>query len=436
MVCSVCSCAAKTEYTKIISSEERIKIEGVSVLPPKGEGWYFRKVHPGHIQIGKLGDTKDQSVGGIITLSKLPDIKTKEEFLALISEQRSRGKTNSRFKNILNKEALSNERNDFCVRFHTVYKDFGAKNLPLTSDYLIVEDIGINCRHPYNENIAVTIAFSQRTLENNKIKNFESIANNFIQNTIFISFTNANSKRGYKLLQEKKYAQAIKYLNLAITENPKDISAYNFRGSAYEKQFKYTQAMQDFNKAIDINPKQALAYYNRGVVYARQSKNVQAIQDFNRAISLNPKNDWAYYNRAVIYEKQFKYTKAIQDFRKVVEINPKQATAHNNIGWIYATCKNESLRNGAKAVSFALKAVNLQEDVANLDTLGAAYVENKQYEKAFETYKRVVKKDKSFIKNYQKSLRAKDYYSGPVNGIYNQKFERALRTCVIQGDYL
>ena len=106
------------------------------------------------------------------------------------------------------------------------------------------------------------------------------------------------------------------------------------------------------------------------------------------------------------------------------------------MGWIYATAKDKSFRNGAKAVSFALKAVNLTEATGVLDTLGAAYVENKDYEKAIKTYETIVKKDKSFIKTYQKSLKEKGYYSGPVDGVYNNEFENAIRSCVLEGNFL
>ena len=61
------------------------------------------------------------------------------------------------------------------------------------------------------------------------------------------------------------------------------------------------------------------------------------------------------------------------------------------LAWLYATAKNKSYRNGEKTVIFALKAINLQKSAKCIDTLGAAYVENKQHEKAIETVKQIVK---------------------------------------------
>jgi hypothetical protein len=81
---------------------------------------------------------------------------------------------------------FSTEKNTPAVRYHTKYKDFGATNLPKGASYLIVEDIGIMCRHPDNKNVGITIALSQRSLPEDAIENFEKLANDFIKNAEFI----------------------------------------------------------------------------------------------------------------------------------------------------------------------------------------------------------------------------------------------------------
>ncbi len=84
-------CATKGDYTKIDSQNQRIYIEGVSILPPQGDDWHFRKEHDGSIQFGKSGKTQDQSLIGIVVLTIiLPDFKTEEEFLNIVSEQRAK----------------------------------------------------------------------------------------------------------------------------------------------------------------------------------------------------------------------------------------------------------------------------------------------------------------------------------------------------------
>ena len=94
------------------------------------------------------------------------------------------------------------------------------------------------------------------------------------------------------------------------------------------------------------------------------------------------------------------------------------------------------MRDGAKGVDVALKSIALKETSAGMNTLGAAYVENKQYEKAIEIYKKVIENSNAYIKRYQKSLTDNGCYSGSVDGIRSKEFEKALGICVMQGKYL
>ena len=64
----------------------------------------------------------------------------------------------------------------------------------------------------------------------------------------------------------------------------------------------------------------------------------------------------------------------------------------NNLAWVLSTHPDESIRNGKEAIRLITKAVD--ERPANaftlLDTLAAAYAEDKQFEKAVAAAKRAV----------------------------------------------
>ena len=60
-------------------------------------------------------------------------------------------------------------------------------------------------------------------------------------------------------------------------------------------------ALHDFNTAIKLNPKEDSAYYWKGLVLAKIGKNGAARDNLNKAIALNNKNDQYYYTRARIY---------------------------------------------------------------------------------------------------------------------------------------
>jgi eukaryotic-like serine/threonine-protein kinase len=60
-------------------------------------------------------------------------------------------------------------------------------------------------------------------------------------------------------------------------------------------------------------------------------------------------------------------------FDKILELNPKGAGAHNNLAWVWATCAETQLRDPARAVALAKKAVELEPKQGwYWNTLGAA----------------------------------------------------------------
>ena len=171
---------------KINGPQKRLNIVGLSLLPPSGDGWHYKIVHPARIEFGKLGNNELQSLIASAVAHKLPTAESEKDFLSKISEERWREeKSNTRFKNLLIEEKISHEKECLCVRYHSKYEDHGSKYLSKQIPYLIVEDIGLICRHPGNKNVGISIGISQRAEPNKLLQNFESIANDFLSNAKF-----------------------------------------------------------------------------------------------------------------------------------------------------------------------------------------------------------------------------------------------------------
>jgi peroxiredoxin len=91
--------------------------------------------------------------------------------------------------------------------------------------------------------------------------------------------------------------------------------------------------------------------------------------------------------------KQGRVRDAAEYFQDAIDINPDYLLALNNQAWIMATDSDESLRNGAKAVEYALRAVEVARDREPdvLGTLAAAFAEAGRFEEAVDTAEEAIR---------------------------------------------
>ena len=78
---------------------------------------------------------------------------------------------------------------------------------------------------------------------------------------------------------------------------------------------------------------------------------------------------------------------AVAHYQKALELQPKNAITCKNLAWMLATCPEASVRNGARAVELAERAVWLSggSDPIFVGTLAAAYAEAGRFPEAIVT---------------------------------------------------
>src|SRR5262249_51206314 len=146
----------------------------------------------------------------------------------------------------------------------------------------------------------------------------------------------------------------------------------------------YDWAIVDFSESIRLDPRFADAYGSRGSAYLRKKEYDKALDDCDAALRLNPRLLGAGNNRGSALAAKKEYDKAIAAFREAIRLNPNRPDAYNNLAWLLATCPQDGVRDGEKAVQLAIKACDFSDwqDGNLLDTLAASYAECKKFVEA------------------------------------------------------
>lgn len=90
--------------------------------------------------------------------------------------------------------------------------------------------------------------------------------------------------------------------------------------------------------------------------------------------------------RASVYESQGRYAEALADLEGVINASPQFDRGYNDLSRLLATCPDDAIRNGPKALEYAEHAASLRqfETAVSLKTLAWAHAECGQFEKAIE----------------------------------------------------
>lgn len=228
-------------------------------------------------------------------------------------------------------------------------------------------------------------------------------------------------------MKTNDWQAALKMLDQALTSNPKSAKAHSKIGAILAVRGEFDQAIPHFRKAIQTQPDFPQALSNLGGALGNTGQVEEAVACFEKALKLNPDLPEARINLATALLSSGRSDEAIDHCQKLlqknpdlpaakrkleaalawqarlrqlvvqktefVRLHPDDIVALNDLAWMLATCPNDSLRDGAKAVELAKKSVELAKRSAQLpqgrmasmiDTLAAAYAQAGQFPQAVQ----------------------------------------------------
>jgi protein O-mannosyl-transferase len=158
-------------------------------------------------------------------------------------------------------------------------------------------------------------------------------------------------------------------------------------GNALARKQLWDEAVDHLQQAVRLRPDYADAYFNLGSVLFQQGRLNEAIAQWQKALEIRPRDAEAHRNVASARRKQGNVKEAISEYEQALNIVPEDSVALNNLAWILATSFDASMRDGTRAVTLAVKAVQTSggRDPNFVRTLAAARAEAGQFAEAVAT---------------------------------------------------
>ncbi len=152
------------------------------------------------------------------------------------------------------------------------------------------------------------------------------------------------------------------------------------------------QAIVQFQQALALAPADRIIQNDYGNALLRKGRVDEAIVQFQKALGSGVEDAYTptiHYNLGNAFRQKKQLAEAVTQYREALKRAPRLVAAQETLAWTLATAPDPSLRNGSQAVELAMQANQLSGDKnpVILRTLAAAYAENGQFSKAFESAK-------------------------------------------------
>ncbi len=235
---------------------------------------------------------------------------------------------------------------------------------------------------------------------------------------------NAHYNLGAVLSQQGRTDEAINQFQAAIRLRPEYAEAYDNLAKLLAGEGRLDEAVSCYRAEIGLKPGAVDAEGNLGNVLAAQGRHAEADREYEAVLRLVPNSAQGHLRYGQALAAEHRYGAAKGEYEKVLELHPGHREASERLAWLLATCPEASLRDGKEAVELAegVRAPGGNESPQFLDTLGAAYAEAGEFEKAVETARRALelpatKEDPSLAAGIQSRLKLYEahtaYHEGP-----------------------
>jgi len=231
----------------------------------------------------------------------------------------------------------------------------------------------------------------------------------------------AKLEKASRLFSEKKFREAEKLAQELILENPRDVNAALLLSKIAMDASCYSDAEALLRKIISIAPRFIIAWHELAAAVKEQHRMEETLDILAHALSLDEGNSDSHYRYAAALATAGKTLESVGHYEKSIDLNPKQVGALVGLGHVLKTLGNydqgieayqraRDLKPNFGEIYFSLsnlktyrfsdediedmlrrvdqEGLSLDSEVHFSFTLGKAFEDRKEFDRAFEYYHR------------------------------------------------
>ncbi len=183
-----------------------------------------------------------------------------------------------------------------------------------------------------------------------------------------------------------RFDEALADVDAVLRDDPDDAMAHGLRGEILAAKNQFVEAIEEMTLLAKELPGQPDIRVRLASYYVLNDQPREAIGAYTEALDLDADHFLARRGRGDSYLSVGDHAAAIADFAKALKLDGEDSALLNNYAWVLATSPDDAVRDDDLALELAEKACELTDHAAPhiLSTLGAAYAEAGDFDKAVE----------------------------------------------------
>lgn len=177
-------------------------------------------------------------------------------------------------------------------------------------------------------------------------------------------------------------AEAVDLLEAVLKESPSYEPAHFYAGRAHLRLGHLNRALSHFRANLSLVPRSWRAQIPVAQILTVQEMHPEALAAWRRVVELQPNDPTHRTALAEAWRRVGRWDEMTASLSSAHDLAPDDADTSAYLAWTLATAPVAEVRDGARAVLLAKRALKGGETADRLDTLGAALAEVGRYEEA------------------------------------------------------